>query len=120
MTTPIQQLGRVSRAYEALATEYAQICEDAATDEAGYRKTKALHMTRSMADGASAAKAETLADADDEVSQACLAYKLSAAKVAATAAKLRQLHEQVAVGRSVLVSDREQDRIHASGTGGAS
>jgi hypothetical protein len=114
--TAIQQLGAVSRTYEATAQSFADIALAAAQAEANYRKVKAVYKLRAMVDGASAVKAEAMADADDDVSAACLAYKTSGAVADSTRARLAQLREQVAVGRSVLVNDRESDRVHAQGS----
>lgn len=111
----MRQLGVVSRAYEKLATDYRALAIDAAQAESDYRRVKAQTMLRATLDGASAAKAEIIADADDKVADACTEYKVSAAVADSTRAKLAQLREQVAVGRSVMVAEREQDKIHAQG-----
>lgn len=111
----MRQLGVVSRAYEKLATDYRALAIDAAHSESDYRKIKAQTMLREIAAGSSAAKAEVVADADETVADACTAYKVSAAIADSTRAKLTQLREQVAVGRSVLVGEREADKIHSQG-----
>lgn len=118
MTSPIQQLGRVSREYELRANEYQGIALDAAQAEADYRREHAVCKLRAMAEGASAAKADAVADADDVVSASCLGYKSAAALCDAAGKKLIQLREQIAVGRSVLVGEREADKLAAAGTSG--
>lgn len=114
MNEAAMKLGTVSRAYEKLASEYESIAADAAIAESEYRKVKAQTMLRATVEGASAAKAEIIADADETVANLCLGYKTSAALADATRAKLTQLREQVAVGRSMMVAEREADRVHAA------
>lgn len=109
-----RQLGKVSRAYEELANEYRDIAHNAALAESEYRRVKAQTMLRATSEGASAAKAEIMADADESVSALCLSYKIASALADATRAKLTQLREQVAVGRSMMVGEREADRVHAA------
>lgn len=118
MTTPIQRLGSVSKEYQLKADEYMDLAISAAQHESFYRKIKAQTMLKATAEGASAAKAEIIADADPQVSKACWDYKVTAATVDAAKAKLTQLREQIAVGRSMLVTDRELDKLHANGIGG--
>lgn len=109
----VRRLGVVSRDYERLASEYQDIAIAAAEAESDYRKEKAKAMLVAMADGASAVKAEAQANADDRIAEICRQYKITAALADATRAKLTQLREQVAVGRSMMVAERESDRIHA-------
>lgn len=118
--TPIQRLGQLSREYEGRANDYADIAKTAAANEARYRTVKAQTMLTATGSGASAAKAEIIADADPDVAQACWDFKVSAAVADAARAKLNQLREAVATGRSVLVNEREADRVHAAGLSGAS
>ena len=117
--SPIQRLGELSREYERRANAYADVARDAAGNEARYRMLKAQTMLAATQDGASAAKAEIIADANPQVAQACWDYKVSAAVADSARAKLSQLREAVATGRSVLVNERESDRVHAQGMGGA-
>lgn len=114
MNEAAMRLGQISKDYAKLASDYESIAQDAAIAESEYRKVKAQTMLRATAEGASAAKAEIIADADDMVATLCLGYKTSAALADATRAKLTQLREQVAVGRSLMVSERELDKIHAA------
>ncbi len=118
----VRRLGEVSREYEALATDYAALAREAANAEAEHKRAKARHMVTARAEDPklSAAWAETTADADEAVAALLSDRLLSAAVADAARAKLNQLREAVAVGRSVLVAERTADSIHASGTGGAS
>lgn len=115
MTTPMQQLAKVSRLYDETVQQFAAIAREAAESEADYRRVKALLVTRLANDGAPISKAEYAADADGEVAAACQRYKLAAAVAEATRARLRQLAAQVDVGRSAVASEREADRFHAIG-----
>lgn len=112
-TAAVRQLGLVSQKYQQMADEYYDVAQAAAEAEAGYRAGKARRMLISTHEGASAARAEIDADADDEVAELCSHYKRSAALADAHRAKLTQLREQVAVGRSILVTERAVDGIHA-------
>lgn len=116
--TALAQLGRVSRLYESLTVEYRDVCKEAAETEADYRRMKAVFITRATADGMAVGKAEYAADADKEVAAACMAYKLAAGLAEAAKQRLIQLREQVATGRSVLVTDRESDRIATTNIAG--
>lgn len=111
----IRRLGDYSRDYQSAVVEYAAQTKAAAIAEADYRRVKALHITRSCAEGMPVSKAEYAADADDEVAEACMAYKLTAATAESARARLRQIQAAIDVGRSYLVSDREADRLAASG-----
>lgn len=111
----IRRLGDISRTYEATVIEYAEQTKSAAIAEADYRRVKAVYVTRACAAGTPVSKAEYAADADDEVSEACMAYKVTAGAAEATRARLRQLQAAIDAGRSYVASDREADRLAASG-----
>ena len=119
MTSPqnatVRRVGEISRAYETAAIEYRVLAEDAGAAEADYRRKKAVFITRMLADGSSVAKAEYAADADEAVADACLAYKMASAVADAASKRLWQLSAQIEYGRTVLVTEREADRIHANG-----
>lgn len=120
MKTPMQRLGELSREYAIRANDYSDIAIDAARAEADYRQGKAAFMARAMiGDGASAAKAEVMANADETVHQLCLSYKVTAAAADAAKSKLTQLRESVATGRTMIVQEREQDKLHTQGFTGA-
>lgn len=115
MTSPIIRMGQVSNEYATRADEYRGIAETAAASESEYKHRRAVFMARQMADGASAAKAEVLADADDAIFALATEYRLAVAVRDAALEKLRQLRTQVEAGRTVVASEREADRIHADG-----
>jgi hypothetical protein len=117
----MRRLGQLSREYEARATAYAELATSAANAEASHKHARAIHMLESRAGDPKMAVswAETLADADPEVA-GLLRERLETGAIAdAARAKLSQLREAVATGRSVMVGEREQDRLHSAGLGGA-
>lgn len=112
----IKRLGDYSREYQAVVVVYAAQTKAAAIAEADYRRMKAVFVTRvRVAEKLAIGAAEFAADADDEVAEACMAYKLTAAAAESTRAQLRQLQAAIDTGRSFLASDREADRLAASG-----
>lgn len=112
----IRRLGDISRTYETTVIEYAEQTKAAAVAEADYRRVKAVFITEARTVGKlSIAAAEYAADADDEVAEACMAYKLTAGIAESTRARLRQLQAAIDAGRSYVASDREADRLAASG-----
>lgn len=117
MTSPqsatIAQMGRVSREYEAKASEYRELSLNAVSAERDYRHQRAVFMAEQMAAGASAAKAEVMADADDRIESLAVKYRMSQVVREAALEKLRQLRSQLEVGRTVVASERDWDRIHA-------
>lgn len=117
----LARLGAVSRAYEQAVAEYGPLAVEAAKAEAAYRAAKAKAVLRAKAgpDRVSVAEAEARADADDEIADLYQRRLVAAALADAHKAKLAQLKEQVATGRTLAASEREADRIHADGTSGA-
>lgn len=111
----IRRLGEVSRTYEAAAVAFRDVVQQAARSEAEYRRLKAIAVTRAIAEGASVAKAEYVADADPEVARACMDYKMAGAVADSARSRLAQLRSQMDYGRSVLTSEREADRLHSMG-----
>lgn len=121
MSDALRRLGEVSRQYERAAVEYGPIAEAAARAEAEYRRTRARFVVtrRSEDPKASVAYLDSLADADETVSALLEDRLVKQATAEAARERLRQLREQVANGRTAVASEREADRIHATGTGGA-
>jgi hypothetical protein len=117
----LKRLGDVSRTYEEKANEAAKVYEAAARAESAHRYEKAKAMLR-IKDGAdfkmSIAEAETRADADDTVAELFQQRVVTAAAADALRAKLAQLREQVAVGRTAVVDERAGDQFHSRGYGG--
>jgi hypothetical protein len=105
-------MGAVSHLYETKAVEYAQVAEDAARAESEYKRARAKAILHILADGGSAAKAEGTVDADDHIGELLLAYKLTAATADSHRARLTQLRERLATGRSIMVNEREADKAH--------
>lgn len=114
-----ERLGAVSRAYAEHAQSYEAVALAAAHAEADHRRLRAQVILRHKAaeERMSQAEAEARADADDTVSTAHRERLTTAAVADAHRARLAQLKEQVAVGRSFAVSERAADQIHAGGGG---
>ena len=119
--TALSRLGEVSRAYELAADEYRAFVVDAAEAEAAHRSGKAKTILRfkALEDVRSHAEAEARADADEEIADLYRRRLVTAALAESHKAKLQQLREQVATGRTRVTSEREVDRIHAGGLSGA-
>ncbi len=113
----IHTLGQVSRAYALAAQEYEAIAVAAAEAEATHKAERAKAVLRAKAreERISQAEAETRADADDRIADLLRDRLVKAAQSDAHRARLAQLREQVAVGRSYVVADREADRLHSTG-----
>lgn len=120
MSETVRRLGQISREYEVKAGEYEALAIAAARADAAYKVGKARHMARLKAEDPKASQswADTLADADSDIAVLLEERFITAAVVDAAAKKLAQLKEAVAVGRSVVASEREADRQHAAGIGG--
>jgi hypothetical protein len=119
--SPLERLGEVSRAYEAMADAYQAVLLGAAAAEAAHKTARAKAILRFKADGerVSHAEAESRAEADDEVARLYLERLTTAAVAESHREKLRQLREQVANGRTAVASDRAADQHHAAGLTGA-
>lgn len=119
--TEVAHLGSVSRQYQDKADKFEQVLLDAARAEAEHKAKRAQRILSALASEQrmSHNRAETEADADEEIA-ALHERRLTTAAIAdAHRAKLNQLREQVSVGRTMETSQREVDRMHAEGQGGA-
>jgi len=116
MTDALGQLGSVSRTYAIKAAEFKDIAVAAAKAEAHHKSARAKAILRAQAEGEGLShnRAETIADADDEISRLLMDRLVSAALADAHKEQLRQLKEQNANGRTVVVNAREIDRMHAN------
>jgi hypothetical protein len=124
--TPRERLAVVSREYEIKANEYAAACKAAAKAKAAYTKANAIfkldekvRARRDDGEKMADVEAQTRADADEEIATLYEAHLIAAALEKSLYEKLRQLKEQNANGRTVMVDDREVDKIHAQGLSGA-
>lgn len=117
----LERLGAVSRSYELAVNEYGPLAVTAAKAEAAYRvaKAKAVLAAKAGPERTSVAEAEARADADDNIANLLQERLIAAALADAHKAKLAQLREQVATGRTLAASERAVDVIHAQGTSGA-
>ena len=126
MKTSRQRLGEVSIEYETKANEYQQVCTDAAKAKAAYTKANAIFKLqekvaakRDDGEKMTDVEAQNRADADEAIAGLYEDYLCKAALEKSMDAKLRQLKEQQANGRTVMVDDREIDKMHAHGYTGA-
>ena len=111
------RLGQVSAEYERMAVEYGDVAHAAAQAEADHKHARAKAVMRHKAEQErmSQAEAETRAEADDNISNLYRLRLVTAAAADSHRERLRQLKEQVAVGRSFVASERAADQIHATG-----
>ncbi len=121
MTEALAHLGSVSRQYQQSALEFENVLIAAAQAEAAYKSARARRILRALdsEDRMSHARAETIADADDEIAALYQHRLITQAKADAHRAQLNQLREQVQSGRTFAASERAVDQIHAEGRGGA-
>lgn len=117
MSESLRRLGDVSRFYEQKADECEAVYTAAARAESAYKHERAKTVIRFKESGErmSVAEAETRADADEAVAQLYQDRLVKAAQADALKAKLSQLREQVAVGRTAVVDERAADQFHARG-----
>lgn len=116
MTDSLAHLGNVSRAYQIKAGEYEVVLVAAAKAEAAHKSARARAILSAMAEGGvSHAKAETIAEADEDVATLYQDRLVTQAMAEAHRAQLLQLREQVANGRTFVASAREVDKMHAEG-----
>lgn len=119
MADSLTRLGAVSRQYQQAAQAFEGVLVAAAEAEAEHKATRAQRILRAMAgeERISHAKAETVAEADEQVAALYRQRLITQAKADAHRAQLQQLREQVANGRTFAASEREVDRMHAEGQG---
>lgn len=117
----LDRLGAVSLEYQTKADEYREIAQAAARAEAEHKtaRAKAVLRFKAAAERMSMAEAECRAEADDDVAELYLRRLTTAARADSHREKLRQLKEQIAYGRTYVATEREIDRMHADGRGGA-
>lgn len=118
----IRRLGEVSRAYELAADEYRAIALRAAEAEAAHKSARArmiLQVKASETERISHAEAEARAEANEEIANRYRERLIAAALQDSHREKLRQLKEQLAVGRTAAASERLVDQLHSDGVTGA-
>lgn len=117
----VKRLGEVSQEYQVKADEFRDVAVAAALAEADHKSRRAQRSLQFKDSGEcrSMTEAEARADADEEIAVLLRDRLVAAAIAEAHKQKLQQLREQNANGRSVVASERETDRMHAGGYGGA-
>lgn len=121
MSDAVRRMGEVSREYELKANSAEQVYTDAARAEASYKNERAKAVLKHKLSGErmSVAEAELRADAQDDIAELLQNRLVKSAVADALKAKLMQLREQVAVGRTAVVDERAADQFHSRGYGGA-
>lgn len=117
MTNPqtTQQMAEVGRRYEAMTFEYKRLRAAAADAKSVYKRERAKFITRLTAEGSPTTRAEYQADADDRIADLAAAYRSTQGVAIAARERLAQLKSEFEGIRSVLVNEREADRVHAQG-----
>ena len=114
MSDAITHMQRISVELQELTAGYERVALDAATAEANYRERKAKRMLTAIVAGrASAARAEIIANADDDVAAACLDYKTSEAVARAHHQRMMTLRVEFEGWRAQLQRETTADRIHS-------
>lgn len=118
MNAALKHLGQVSRVYELKADEYINVCTDLAEAKAAYTYAKSLFKMEKKLDflKISDVELETRAHADEKIAGLYRKMLLCEAAEKSLEAKLRQLKEQQANGRTAVVQEREVDQLHANGS----
>jgi hypothetical protein len=121
MSEAVRRMGEVSREYELRADSAEQVYTDAARAEAAYKHQRARAVLRHKLSGdrMSVAEAEIRADAQDDIAELHQRRLTTQAASDALKAKLTQMREQNANGRTAVVDERAVDTIHARGHSGA-
>lgn len=124
MSEALRRLGVVSRAYEAKADEYTTVCKELAKADSAYTRAKAVFKVEARfkanpEDKLSDVELETRAHANDEIAALYELYLVLKSTEKSLYEKLRQLKTQNDNGRSAVATEREVDKIHASGSSGA-
>lgn len=119
-----RRLGQVSQAYELKANEYEKVCDDLAVAEAAYTKAKAVFKVQARHDAGPDNKLtdvelETRAHAKDDIADLYAEFLRLKYAEKSIEQKLRQLKAQNDNGRTIVVNEREVDKIHANGWSGA-
>jgi hypothetical protein len=114
--TPSQNVGQLCRDLESAVREYAQQAEKSAQAESDYKRYRAKRILRAKAEeGVKAiSEAEYVADADDAVADLRQAHLIATAIAESTKHRIGMLKERIGLGRSLIASEREADKFHAS------
>lgn len=113
MTDLANEVGKLCRQLDTVTDQYREELKAKADSDAVYRRERAKRILRARADGeaSSATAAETVADADDLISDLRLKYLIAEGIAASTKSKIEALKERIGWGRSLYATQREQDRL---------
>ena len=117
----LAHLGAVSKAYAELADDYKGLAHKAAEAEAAYKNERAKLVLKVRASGEvkSQAEADAHADGNERICELLTKRLLTRAAADSAKEKLRSLAAQNENGRTFAATEREIDRLHAQGRGGA-
>jgi hypothetical protein len=120
MNESLRRLGDVSRAYDLKADTADEVYTAAAEADATHKHAhaKAVLEFKESGERMSQGEAEARADADDHIAGLYRDKVVTKAKAEALKAKLVQMREQQANGRTAVVDERAVDEGHARGSGG--
>lgn len=112
---PAENVGALCRELDQTVNQYREELATKAHAETDFKRERAKRIMRARADGQapSMAQAETVADADDKVEDLRLDYLIAEGLAASTKEKIGALKERIGFGRSLLATEREQDKLHA-------
>lgn len=99
----------------AKAGSYEEAAKDRARADVAYRQSRAQRILRARTDGArSIAEAETIADADQTIADLRLQHLVTEAIVDGLTKSMLALRSRIDVGRSLLSTQREADKLMAT------
>jgi hypothetical protein len=111
---PAENVGALCRELDRTVDQYRTELARKAETESDFKRDRAKRIIRARVEGeaTSAAQAETVADADDAIAKLRLDYLIAEGIAASTKEKIASLKERIGYGRSLMATEREQDRLH--------
>jgi DNA invertase Pin-like site-specific DNA recombinase len=108
-------VGQLCRDLARVVDDYREQLAAKAEAETTFKRERAKRILRARADGeaSSATAAETVADADDLISDLRLKSLIAEGIAIATKEQIVALKERIGWGRSLYATQREQDRLHS-------
>ena len=108
-----EDVGARCRELSLLVDQYRRQLQAKAEAESDFKRERAKRILRARAnaEASSAAAAETVADADDVISDLRLKYLIAEGMATATKEQVAALKERIGFGRSLMATQREVDRL---------
>ena len=113
-------LDELARRLATATTDLGPLLTAAATAEAAYKTERAKAVLRARVDAKSMSEAETVADADDRVSELLMARLTTAALADSQKELIRSLRAHMDAEQTNRADQRAADMAHARGLGGHS